>query len=272
MLVLLRGGSLWDRLKLTSKDGKHIKIEWILALSMAIFIHPVEKTFDNIIDYAIEYLKDGSYIHNLKEEKERLQLEKDIRELRQDSIEHAQTSVQNKLKRKVSNFYVAAQKDLRIAQIGFSSSAGNPDRGEVNIPRHSFDKFIIKDYLEDETFRQNVRIDIIAPVLLRRKNKWSGIYNGDTIYFTMTDIEFKKSVVEGEVVFTGGTYIICDLNICTAVNQEGETKVSGFEVVAVHDIGIDENPPSETKSERIRKQKAATYNAPSLFDLSKEPL
>lgn len=91
-------GSLWSRLKLTSKDGKEIKVQWILALAIAFTINPLSKTLDNILDSAYQYVIDGSYIHNLKKEKERLELEKEVRELKADSARHATTDRQNKIK------------------------------------------------------------------------------------------------------------------------------------------------------------------------------
>lgn len=263
-------GSLWSRLKLTSKDGKEIKVQWILALAIAFTINPLSKTLDNILDSAYQYVIDGSYIHNLKKEKERLELEKEVRELKADSARHATTDRQNKIKRKVSNFYSEAIKDARITSIGFSTTAGNPDSSEVIVHRHSFESYIISDTMEDETRKSNVRIDIISPVLKKRNIKWQGIYNSMPIPFKLSDSDFKNSVLKGDVDFTGGTYIICDLIIYTAVNKEGDTKISGYEVCEVHSCGKDDNPPEITIGERKRQQKKAIENAPSLFDFDNE--
>ena len=113
----LSEGSLWSRLKFTTKDGKEIKLQWMIALLIALSVTPLSKTFENVVDWAFEYLKDGSYIYNLKKEKERLELEKEIRELREDSLRHATKDTQNKIKRKVSNFYSEAKRDPRISSI-----------------------------------------------------------------------------------------------------------------------------------------------------------
>lgn len=221
---------------------------------------------------AFEYIKDGSYIHNLKKEKERLELEKEIRDLREDSLRHATTDSQNKIKRKVSNFYSEAKKDLRISSIGFCSSVGNPLSAPVVINRDSFDNFIVTDTMDDEQSKSNVRIDIVAPVLRKRKIKWQGIYNSQQIPFRLCDADFKNSVLNGEIDFTGGTYIICDMIVHTSVDKEGETKISGYDVVAVHSCGKDDNPPEITKAERNREQKRkAQSSMPSLFDLDNEP-
>ena len=139
----LSEGSLWSRLSFSTKEGKEIKLNWVIALIIAITVNPLNKTTDNIIDWAFEYIKDGSYIHNLKLEKERLELEKEIRELREDSIKHSNKDSQNKLKRRVSNFYTEAKKDQRITSIGFCSSVGNPSSEQIVINRDSFDNFII---------------------------------------------------------------------------------------------------------------------------------
>lgn len=267
----LSEGSLWSRLKFTTKDGKEIKLQWIIALVIALSVNPISATLENIANWAFEYIKDGSYIHNLKNEKERLELEKEIRDLREDSLRHATTDSQNKIKRKVSNFYSEAKKDPRISSIGFCSSVGNPSSAPVVIDRNSFDNFIITDTMEDEQIKSNVKIDIVAPVLRKRKIKWQGIYNSQQIPFRLSDVDFKNSVLNGEIDFTGGTYIICDLIVYTSVDKEGETKISGYDVVEVHSCGKDDNPPEITKAERNREQKRkAESSMPSLFDFDNE--
>lgn len=263
----LSEGSLWSRLKFTTKDGKEIKLQWVIALVIAITVSPINTTFDNVANWAFEYIKDGSYIHNLKKEKERLELEKEVRELRDDSLKHASTDTQNKIKRKVSNFYSEAKKDSRISSLGFCSSVGNPSSPQIVVDRNSFDNFIITDAMEDEETKSNVRIDIIAPVLRKRKIKWQGIYNSMPIAFKLCDTDFKTSVLKGEIDFTGGTYIICDLTVYTSVDKEGETKISGYEVIEVHSCGKDDNPPELTTAERKREQKRkAEASMRSLFD------
>lgn len=267
----LSEGSLWSRLKFTTKDGKEIKLQWVIALVIGITVSPIITTFDNVVNWAFEYIKDGSYIHNLKKEKERLELEKEVRELRDDSLKHASTDTQNKIKRKVSNFYSEAKKDSRILSLGFCSSVGNPSSPQIVVDRNSFDKFIITDAMEDEETKSNVRIDIIAPVLRKRKIKWQGIYNSLPIAFKLCDTEFKNSVLKGEIDFTGGTYIICDLTVYTSVDKEGETKISGYDVIEVHACGKDDNPPELTTAERKREQKRKLEaSMRSLFDFDDE--
>lgn len=126
--------------------------------------------------------------------------------------------------------------------------------------------------MEDEQSKSNVRIDIVAPVLRKRKIKWQGIYNSQQIPFRLCDADFKNSVLNGEIDFTGGTYIICDLIVHTSVDKEGETKISGYDVVEVHSCGKDDNPPEITKAERNREQKRKVQSSmPSLFDFDNEP-
>lgn len=262
----LSEGSLWSRLKFTTKDGKEIKLQWVIALVIALSVNPLSTSLDNVVNWAFEYIKDGSYIHNLKKEKERLELEKEIRELREDSLKHATVDIQNKIKRRVSNLYIEAKKESRITGIGFYSSVGKADGNEIVINRHSFDEYIITDAMEDENTIYNVRIDIIAPVLRKRKIKWQGVYNSQPIPFKLSDVDFINSVLKGDVDFTGGTYIMCDLKIYTSVDKEGETKISGYEVVEVHSCGKDDNPPEITTGERKRQLQRQANNSPSLFD------
>lgn len=259
-------GSLRDRLKISLNDGIRIKVEWIIAAGIGIFLNPIGHSLENAIDWGFEYLKDGAYIHLLKTEKERLELEKEIRELRQDSLNNATQETENRIKRKVSNFYAEAKRNNRIVSIGFESSLNHSSTSEPSVFRHEFDSFIITDNLEDESLYQNVRIDIVAPVLKKGNTKWRGVYNNLPISFLMKDVDFKNSVIGGSTVFTGGSYIMCDLNIYTSVNEDGETHVSGYEVVAVHSLGINDAPLVVTESEKKRKRKEKVNNQPTLFD------
>lgn len=256
-------GSLWDRLKLTSQEGHHITVEWIIAIAIGAFINPIGHAFENAIDWGFEYIKDGSYIHSLKSEKERLQLENEIHKLRQDSLNNANVEVKNKIKRRVSNFYLEVQKEKRIKGIGFNSTIGKVP----SIDKADFDSYIISDGLEEEYSVSNICIDIIAPVLKPGRAKWRGLYNGEIISFSMKDVEFKKSVIAGSIVFTGGSYIVCDLNIYTEVDNEGETHISSYEVIAVHSYGINNQPPITTESERKRIKKNEVDNQPTLYSL-----
>lgn len=267
----LSEGSLWSRLKFTSKDIKDIKIQLFVAFVVAFSVNPINSSFDKVIDWGFQYVIDGPYIHSLKKERERLELEKEVRELREDSLRHANVVTQNKLKSKVSNFYSEAKRDPRISSIEFCPSNGDPLSSSFVIDRLSFDKFIITETIEDEEIYTNVRIDIIAPVLRKRKIKWQGIFNSVPIAFKLSDIGFRNSVLNGEIDFTGGTYIICDLVAHTAVDKEGETKISSYDVTEVHSCGKDDNPPEITKAERNRQQKKkVNTSVPSLFDYDNE--
>lgn len=264
----LEQGSLWERLGICSTDKNHIKVELIIAFAVGVLMNPIGHTITNAIDRGFEYLKDGAYVTSLKSEKERLQLEKDIRDLCLDSLKNATSKAENKIRRKVSNFYSEAKKEERIVSVGFISSIGNPSKDVYKIAKCDFDSFILSDKLETVLQKDDVRIDIIAPVLSagRKKIKWVGMYDGRKIPFLMNDVDFRNAVIGGSVVFTGGSYIICDLDIHTSVNYEGDTNISGYEVVAVHCHGIDNFPPVIIGSEKKRRVKKQIDAQPSLFD------
>ena len=125
--------------------------------------------------------------------------------------------------------------------------------------------------MEDESIIKDVRIDIIAPVLRKRKIKWHGIFKTQPIAFKLCDTEFKNSVLNGEIDFTGGTYILCDLKVFKSVDKEGETKISSYEVIEVHSCGKDGNPPEITVSEKKRQQqRKIEASMGSLFDFEDE--
>lgn len=151
--------------------------------------------------------------------------------MREDSLRHATKDTQNKIKRKVSNFYSEAKRDPRISSIGFCSSVGNPESNPIVVNRNSFDEYIITDTMEDEETKYKVRIDIIAPVLRKRKIKWQGVFDSVPIAFKLSDTEFRNSVLKGDIDFTGGTYIICDLKVYTSVDREARLKLVGMKLL-----------------------------------------
>lgn len=262
----LSEGSLWGKFTITTKQGTQIKVDWITALLVAVTINPLGTALTNAVNYASEYVMDGAYIYNLKKEKERLELEKEIRELREDSIKHATVEKQNKIKRKVSNFYSEAKKERRITSIGFCSSVAKPNSNELVVNRNSFDNYILKDSMEDENIIPNAKIDIIAPVLRKRKIKWQGLLGSQQISFKLSDSDFKKSVLNGTVDFTGGTYIIGKLTVYTAVDSEGETRISGYEVKEVHSYGKDDSSLTVTTGEKKRQEKRAAESLQNCID------
>ena len=46
----LSEGSLWSRLKFTTKDSKEIKLQWVIALVIALSVNPLSTAFDNIVN------------------------------------------------------------------------------------------------------------------------------------------------------------------------------------------------------------------------------
>lgn len=175
-------------------------------------------------------------------EERRLALEKLKKESEQgvpskEAINDAAKSVEQNLKIQTrrSNFYRLLNNHEKITGIGFS--AINQDGLRIDeerfVSRADFRKYIlITNELPIETV-DGAFIEIVSPVLKEGNYKWKGIYEGEFISFSMTDAEFKASVLREEVSFQHGTGINCVLQIFRKFDELGEVVVTGYSVVTV---------------------------------------
>ena len=129
-----------------------------------------------------------------------------------------------------------------------------------------FSNYIMtSDDLEPDS-DENAVIEIISPVLKKGKYKWSGIYNGEVIQFTMKSNEFKTLVQTGQVLFKNGSSINCHLLTHKKVNAEGEVKITGYEVILVNHYFENDKPVETPEGKRNRQIREAESNQLTLFD------
>jgi hypothetical protein len=181
-------------------------------------------------------------IQELTIEEKRLSLEKLKKEAQQgipskETIEGAAKAVEQnpKIQLRRSNFYRILGNHEKVIGIGFSAIAqdGKAIEQERFVPCADFKKYVlITNELPAETIDGAI-IEIVAPVLKEGNYKWRGIYEGESISFSMTDTEFKTSVLREEVSFQHGSGINCVLRIFRKFDELGEVVITGYSVVTV---------------------------------------
>lgn len=100
---------------------------------------------------------------------------------------------------------------------------------------------------------ENAIIEIVSPVLKKGNYKWTGIYNGTVISFSMKSNEFKTLVQTGKILFKNGSSINCHLIINKKINAEGEVHISSYEVVLVNHY-FENDKPVETPEGKQKRQ------------------
>ena len=126
-------------------------------------------------------------------------------------------------------------------------------------------KFIMtSDDLEPQC-DENATIEIISPVLKKGKYQWLGIYNGTVIQFKMKSNEFKNMVLTGQVPFKNGSSIICLLLTNKKIDNQGNEKVTGYEVLEVYNYFENEAPIETPEGKRRRQKEEAEKSQMSLF-------
>lgn len=177
-----------------------------------------------------------------------------------ETIEGAAKAVEQNLKIQTrrSNFYRVLSNHEKVTGIGFSATGqdGKPIEQEKFVPRSDFKKYVlITNELPVETI-DGAFIEIVAPVLKEGNYKWRGIYEGESISFSMTDAEFKTSVLREEVSFQHGSGINCVLHIFRKFDELGEVVITGYSVVTVIEKtdGVSTHETQQGKKHRAYKK------------------
>lgn len=130
---------------------------------------------------------------------------------------HEKISKSQAINRSRSNFYKHLVKYPKVTDISVQvrNDKGESLHRELFINYSHFNEFILhEDKEESITVINNMQIDIISPVLKSGgKYKWSGIYQNEVISFTLSDADFKQKVINKQITFTSGSFIICNLEI-----------------------------------------------------------
>ena len=211
----------------------------------------------------------------------RLQIEKLRRELNGQShplIDRqkeklVESIIENqKIRKRRSNFFQQAIKCKEISAVDFYSVDAHNKRLESrkSVRRADFDKYVlITDELEP-LIDEKATIEIVAPVLKKRKYTWRGIYKGEVISFVVNDSNFRAQVVSGELSFSNGISIDGVLKIFRKLDQSGVELITGYAVeivLRVHNSQASKITPQGRAYKRKRQTVEKKYVEQDLFDI-----
>lgn len=261
-------GGLRSWFKFKSKNKDALKLGIVLYIITNLLGTPLTTTIEELTRMAIQSFFESEEIKQLKERKEIAELKLDIAKIEAETKQLSRCIDENIVKKKRSNYYenINSCKKITKVTIGITDDLKKNIYLEQEVIKINFPDYIMtSDELEPDN-DENAVIEIISPVLKKGKYKWSGIYNGEVIQFTMKSNEFKSLVQTGKVIFKNGSSINCHLLTHKKVNAEGEVKITGYEVVLVN-YYFENNKPIETpEGKRNRQTKEAKSNQLTLFD------
>lgn len=263
-------GGMLRKFNLSSKKPDNLttlKVTIVTALAIGIFVTPlttsVLKTTEHIIDKIFEdeelktieknklqsaTEKDKAEIEKVKAETENLKLDAELKrqKLNDNSL----------IKKKKSNFYEELENYSKVNQ--FSIKAKNANKKSLEeekfIERDKFKEFIlISDNIDAEVIN-NAIIEIITPVLKKGNYKWIGIFNGETVIFTMKSNEFKTLVQTGKINFKNGSTIDCYVEVRRKINNEGIEQIVGYDIVRVNNYYENDKPVETPEGRSYRKK------------------
>lgn len=207
-------------------------------------------------------------------EEKRLILEKLRKEMgegnpSQETIEQAAKTTEKNLKIQTrrSNFYKHLNTYEKATGVGFSVLDLNNQEiiKERLVIRADFTKYILLDNNLPTEEVEGALIEIVAPVLKEGNYKWRGIYEGEPISFSMTDAEFKNSVLQELITFQHGSQINCVLHIHRKLNEIGEIEITGWSVVTVLDKTDAGGTTETSQGKKYRAYKKFKKDQQTLF-------
>lgn len=225
-------GGFKDKWKIFGENAPHISV--VIAI-LALILSRIPLSNPELDKLKIEETK-------LSIQEKKLNIEKLKTELARDdvngvTIASAVDAVDTNLKlvARRSNFYKSISHCHKIKSVGFSGLGDNNETIEAEkiVHRPDFQKFILHSNDMPALTFDDAKIEIISPVLKQGDFKWKGIYNGETINFTMSDSDFKQDVILKRISFQNGSTIECVLKIARKLNEVGEIVPAGFTVETV---------------------------------------
>lgn len=177
-------------------------------------------------------------------EEKKLQIEKlrkDLKEADSKSENSVQSNAVSILKRdpkivvRRSNFYKRLIGESLIESIGVTPLNSNllPSEKERQVKQSVFQNFVLTSHSIKPLIIEDANIEIISPVLRDGNYKWKGIFNGQSIGFSMNDKSFREQVLQENVTFQHGTFLECVLNINRQLDEVGEIEITSYVVTTV---------------------------------------
>lgn len=195
---------------------------------------------------------------------EKLKSELNLGKIKNQTIEETASSLNNDFKvlTKKSNFFKQLDRSEKITKLGITSLDINnePVSEEKIIHKNDFYKYILSTNKLPDQIIEDAEIEIISPVLREGKYQWKGIYNNQSIGFSMLDNEFKSDVLARKVSFQNGSRIKCELKISQELDESGEVVIKGYSVNVVIEnfVGeVSQETPQGKRHKHNKKQYAA---------------
>lgn len=256
----------WFKVKLKGHSKKDaIILAVTIALITGLLTTPLTTAISEITKELIERIFEDPEIKELEKEKLKLEIENLKKDLLLKSRDLGEN---NKIKRKKSNFYEKLEHYQKIDKISFGVTNEQKQLAldEKIVGRSEFKNFVLVSDDLDPVENENAIIEIISPVLKKGPFKWTGVYNGESIDFAMKSNEFKILVQTGKVEFKNGSSIDCCLQVRRKIDNEGNEKVSGYDVLRVNHY-FENDRPIETPEGRFhRRKKEADRSQLKLYD------
>ncbi|WP_028116248.1 hypothetical protein [Ferrimonas senticii] len=173
----------------------------------------------------------------------------------------------HKIVTRKSNFYKKLNNTHRVTKIGVNGLdvEGKDAFDEVIVDRKEFERFILHSNSLPMIIENEAVIEIISPVLRTGKHKWKGIYNGESINFSMKDNDFKNDVLTKKFSFTHGAAIKCVLHIHRKLDEVGEVVITGYSVDTVIENGHEGTFLETTQGKNHRHLKSLIDSQQDMF-------
>lgn len=260
-------GGLRSWFKFKSKETDALKIGVILYLLTNVLGTPITTTLDELTRIAIQSVFESEEVKQLKEQKQIAELKYDIAKLEAETYKLGHTIDENVVKKKRSNYYESLNSCNKIDKISVSITDSSKKNVylQKEVMKNDFPNYIMTSDDVEPDNDESAIIEIVSPVLKKGKYKWTGIYNGEVIIFSMKSNEFKTLVQTGRIQFKNGSAINCHLIINKKVTAEGEVRISGYEVVLVNHYFENDKPVETPEGKRKRQTKEHEKQQMSLF-------
>ena len=167
----------------------------------------------------------------------KLKTELEYEDVSEDTVIKVAEALETNLKivTRKSNFYKQLNRYNKIDKIGFSALDCNaqPISDERTVLRTNFRNFIIHSHNLSPVIVEDALIEIVAPVLKEGRYRWKGMYDNESISFSMNDKDFNFDVLNEIISFKHGATIECVLLIHQKLDETGEVQITGYSVSTV---------------------------------------
>lgn len=218
-----------------TKTKDQIEIDYLKGQKELTILN-TEKTRLEIKNLKQNIIKDSIEISSkLKDNQQKIEVEIDS-----DVLEEKITRVidSNKIKIHKSNFYKNLSKDRKIQKVStvILDNEKNPITTERVIQRNSFKDFIYIEKALEPIYYNEIKLEIVSPVLINNKLSWRGIFRDKSISFSVKDKNFINLILNKGLSFSSGTILVCDLEIKLNTDANGKTKESTKTIYNVRQI------------------------------------